>query len=243
MNVFDDNRIAFSGILAIACLLLSSITAASAGEMTDLRGKRYGEVLVGKGGLLIPKEFDVYNTIGLNDCPEELWSTLDSAKIKAQTGAKAAILNGPRYWTLDEMKNSKLISPDKISFGGLEMRHAGTIELSLRDKLSMGKPYAVHRVARTTTWVFKAGRPVYELIAPDKAVYLMQSYSVQKSKQDEQSLASLGSRLKLEKGWTFRTANPTHDVEVKAQNGMAYVVQDDLDNTYQKSALHPDDQI
>lgn len=208
-----------------------------------MRGERYGEVLLGKGGLLIPSEFDVYNTIGLNDCPQELWEKLDADKIKKENGVKAVILNGPRYWAIDGLTNSKLVSTVQKNFGGIEMRQAGTIELGLRDKLSLGKPYAVHKVARTTVWVFKSGRPVYQLISPDGDVYFMQSYSVQKEKQDMESLAKLGSKLHLPSGWQFKTQNLNKDFFVKAIDGMAYVIQDDLDNTYQKTTAKKSDQL
>lgn len=210
--------------------------AATAGDMNNLRNQRYGEVLLGKGGLIIPNEFDVYNTIGLNDCPEALWSKLDPEKIKADTGVKMVKLNGPRYWTIDGLRNSTLVSKEVRNFGGIKMRHAGTIQLSLADKFSLGRPYAIHNVARNTTWVFKAGKPVYQLIGPDGSVYFMQSYSVQKQKQDVNSLPNLASKLKLPKGWKFRSEVLKNDTEVKAVNGVAHVVQDDFDNTYQLSA-------
>lgn len=229
------------GIIAI--IALCAPPPSPAGDMKNLRGQRYGEVLLGKGGLIAPSEFDVYNTIGLNDCPEDLWSKLDAEKIKSETGARMVKLNGPRYWAIDGLTNSVLISKEKRDFGGIEMRHAGTIELSLRDKFSLGQPYAIHKVARNTVWVFKAGRPTYQLIDPDGAVYFMQSYSVQNEKQDANTLAKLGSRLKLKDGWKFRTIVLKKDFEVKAEDGMAYVVQDDFDNTYQKSSLKAGDVI
>jgi hypothetical protein len=226
----------FRPIILTAIIALLIAPLALAGDLSNLRGQRYGEVLLGTGGLVAPKEFDVYNTIGLNDCPQELWSKLDADKIKAATGAKMVKLNGPRYWVIDGMENSSLVSKEVRDFGGIQMRHAGTIELTLKDELSLGRPYSIHKVARNTTWVFKADRPVYQLISPDGSVYFMQSYSVQKVKQDPMTLAALGSQLKLPDGWKFRTVLLKKDYEVKAQDGVAYVVQDDLDNTYQKSA-------
>ena len=121
------------------------------------------------------------------------------------------------------------------------MREAGTLEVKLKDARSFGKPYVIHDVARKTIWVFKAGRPVYQLISPDGAVYFMQSYSVQKEPQSMDSLANLGSKLSLPKGWSFRTATLTKDYQLKAVDGMAYVVQDDLENTYQKSTAKAGD--
>jgi hypothetical protein len=224
-------RSVFASLFLIALMILPAV----AGDRENMRGERYGEVLLGRGGLLVPNEFDVYNTIGLNDCPEDLWKKLDADKIKKENSVKAVILNGPRYWTIDGLTNSKLVSTVKKSFGGIEMRQAGTIELGLRDKLSLGKPYSEHKVARTTVWVFKAGKPVYQLISPDGSVYFMQSYSVQKQNQNFDSLAQLGSKLHLPSGWKFRTQNLKKDYFVKAIDGMAYVVQDEMDNTYQKS--------
>lgn len=235
------NKFAVAVMVAVSALV--STSACIAGEMNDLRGKRYGEVLLGKGGLIVPNEFDVYNTIGLNDCPEDLWSKLDEEKIKAETGAKAVKLNGPRYWVIDGLTNSTLVSKEQREFGGIAMRHAGTIQLTLGDKLSLGRPYANHKVARKTIWVFKSGRPVYQLIGPDGAVYFMQSYSIQKQKQDPTTLEKLGSQLKLKNGWKFRTLILTKDFEVKAEGGVANVVQDDFDNTYQKSSAKESDRL
>lgn len=231
------------GTIAISIIALNSVLPARAGDMNDLRGKRYGEVLLGKGGLVVPDEFDVYNTIGLNDCPEELWSKLDPEQIKKDTGAKAVKLNGPRYWTIDGLRNSVLIDKTKTSFGGIEMRHAGTLKLSIRDVLSIGKPYVQHQVARKTIWLFLANKPVYQLIDPDGSVYFMQSYSIQKQKQDPGSLENLGSKLSLKDGWKFRTLKLKKDFEVAAENGVAFVVQDDFDNTYQKSSAKVNDDL
>jgi hypothetical protein len=68
--------------------------------ISNMRGVRYGEVLVvyaRDGGL----EAEVYGTQMLNDCPQELWETLDPAAIAEEMGAVAVKLNGPRHWMLD----------------------------------------------------------------------------------------------------------------------------------------------
>ena len=48
--------------------------------MTTLRGKRYGEVLLVTVGPDGPQA-TVYNTFPLNDCPDDLWSRLDTDAI------------------------------------------------------------------------------------------------------------------------------------------------------------------
>lgn len=227
-------------VAAFVCGYFSNVMAA---DRFNLRGQRYGEVMLGKGGLLAPKELDVYNTIGLNDCPQELWSKLDVEDLKATTGSKMVKLNGPRYWTIDGLTGSTLVDPALRTFGGIEMRHAGTLVLSLQDKLFAGKPYVTHEVARKTTWVFDAGKPVYQLVNPAGEVFFMQSYSVQKTNQSPESLQQLGARLHLPKGWKFRTLILKKPFQLSAVDGMAYVTQDDFENTYQKSQARVEDQL
>ena len=62
----------------------------------QMHGARYGEVLLVKGRLN-HIEATVYNTLGLNDCPNDLWHALDPEAIKKAFGARAVILNGPRF--------------------------------------------------------------------------------------------------------------------------------------------------
>jgi hypothetical protein len=75
----------------------------------------------------------VFNTIGLNDCPETL--------VKAETRAGFARLNGPRRWTSDGFVGSALVDPAVRTFQGLAMRQAGTLHVGAGDYLSAGRPY------------------------------------------------------------------------------------------------------
>lgn len=84
-------------------------------------------------------------------------------------------------------------------------------------------------------WIYDAGKPVYELIDPKGNVFVMQSYSVQKEPQTEQSLTQLGSKLKLPTQWRFKTGILKKAGTVQAIDNMAVVVQDDFLNTYQKA--------
>src|ERR1700729_1596922 len=80
-----------------------TFTLVSAEPITGLSGKRYGQVLLvtpGEAGL----QASVYNSCGLNDLPAELWSTLDAKAIAAENGAATALLNGPRYWLMNEIE-------------------------------------------------------------------------------------------------------------------------------------------
>jgi hypothetical protein len=71
-------------------------------HLAPLRDARYGEILLitsNQGQLTAA----VYNTTGLNDCPAAKWQSLDAGKLARDFGVPAVHLNGPRYWTLDQI--------------------------------------------------------------------------------------------------------------------------------------------
>src|SRR5205823_1333568 len=84
----------------VAAALVALITVAAAQSSTtpmkmldDVRDRRYCELIVAKrqGVSLLA---DVYNTLGLNDCPQAVWDAIDSAKVASQFGAVRVIRNG-----------------------------------------------------------------------------------------------------------------------------------------------------
>ncbi|KTD20060.1 Uncharacterised protein [Legionella lansingensis] len=202
---------------------------AHAGQLNGLRGSRYCEILISKD----TTSLSVYNTIGLNDCPESLWDKITVSSVKGETGASFVKLNGPRYWVIDGLTDSRLVNPEQKIISGLAMREAGILKIRLSDLLTSSKLYREHTVDRQTTWVYKAGKPVYELIDPKGQVFVMQSYSIEKQPQTMESLANLASKLKLPAGWQYRTGILQQDSELKAINNKATVIQDDFLNTYQ----------
>jgi hypothetical protein len=46
------------------------------------------------------------------------------------------------------------------------------------------------------------------------------------------SLPNLGNKLKLPPGWKFRVKVLDKDLTIRAVNGIAHIMQDDLENTY-----------
>ncbi len=225
--------------LSLAALLAASPVCAQ----QALRDQRYCEVLVGARGSYFPHELVVYNTIGLNDCPQFLWSKVTVARVKAESRAHFVRLNGPRHWTIDAFVGSQLLNPSVRAFEGLAMREAGVLHLGFRDFLSQ-RPYAEHTVARRTTELFKAGLPVFQLLDPDGAVFFMQSYGLQVDpRQTMDSLPALAQRLRLPRGWSFRVVTLKMDYSLEAAGGQATVVQDELLNTYQKSAAKAGDEL
>ncbi|RUR09807.1 hypothetical protein ELY15_08825 [Legionella sp. km772] len=196
-----------------------------------MRGGRYCEVIIGTS----LTKYAVYNTWGLNNCPEDKWSHLTSAEVKKETQASRIHLNGPRYWIIDGFKNTSLINPSTRMIGGIAMREAGIIHLDLMTLLGAKKYYQTHEVDRKTTWIYQANKPVYELIDPKGRVYVMQSYSIELKPQTMQSLKNLGDKLQLPQGWKFKTGTLKKTQTLIAADAKAIVIQDDYLNTYQQA--------
>ena len=204
--------------------------AAQERTVPDMRGVRYGEVLalfLREEGL----EAEVYGTQLLNDCPQELWETLDAAAIADEMGAVMVKLNGPRYWTLDALgAKVAVIEPVFRDFNGITMRRIATVAVG--DLSSVG-PYRELKVNRGAVFFFDAGSRVYELVAPDRTAYLMQAYCVGVDPTlTEADLAGLGDRLALPEGWTYRTRLLDEEVVVDTTASIATVLQDELENSY-----------
>lgn len=196
----------------------------------DMRGVRYGEVLavfLRDTGL----EAEVYGTQMLNDCPQELWETLDADAIAKDMGAVFVKLNGPRYWLLDGL-GSKVAVVDPVfkDFNGIQMRRIATIPLGA--DFAAGA-YVVRNVNRGAVFFWDAGKTVYELVDPDGRQFVMQARCIGvDSGMTEESLVTLGDRLALPEGWTYRARELESELVIDTSATLATVVQDEFENTY-----------
>jgi hypothetical protein len=197
-------------------------------QVTDLAGKRYGEVLLvtpGEGG----PQATVYNSFPLNDCPAELWSALDPQTIAAENGAATALLNGPRYWLMNAIEKSQQGPQITKTFGGIEMIQQATVLLSSMNPA----PYTVNRVTRNTVFVFNAGEEIYELRDPDGQRWVMQTWSqIADPNLSRADLPGLAGRLKLPEGWSYQPRVLTETLRVDTTTRPAHVTQDDVTNSY-----------
>ena len=198
----------------------------------DVRDARYCEIIpvVRRGIYFIGT---VYNTLGLNDCPPAIWDKITEAAMKKRFGAMTAVLNGPRHFVMDAIGAAgDTASGATVEAGGLQLTARATIKLRLINMRT--KPYRERIVDRETRYVFMAGRPVSLLVRPDGTRYAMQSYTEMADKSlSYADLPNLGSRLKLPAGWRYEVMKPDADLMLGAK-GKATIVQDDLDDTYQK---------
>src|SRR6185312_15477412 len=123
-------------------------------------------------------------------------------------------------------------SGETIEIAGLKLTERATIDLGLLDLLH--RPYREQTINRDTTYTFNAGSPVFMLEASDGSRYVMQAYAQIVDKTlDYAALPALGGKLKLPSGWRYSSMVPEKDLVLGAA-GKATVIQDELENTYQK---------
>ena len=199
---------------------------------SGMYGKRYCEYLVVKGQ--VPDlTGTVWNTYGLNTCPKALWEASDAKRIAAEQGALTVLLNGPRFWLIDRVK---LTNPGPIhDFFGLRMREATAFQVPIHDGVPGQPPYGEVTVNRHTSFIWSRKHRVQELLAPGGRIYTMQAYShIVDETLRLGDLPALGSRLKLPDGWRFRVRTLKKDLVLRTTT-KATIVQDELQNTYQRS--------
>ncbi len=206
------------------------LTAPGAARISGLRGLRYGEVLLvheNDGNF----SADVWNSMGLNDCPQQAWDELDAEAIAREHDGLLALLNGPRHWLMDVIENVPRTDRRVERFGSLDMTLVASVDLGT--ELPALGPYTERTVLRDTVWEWSSGRTVHELRAPDGRVYVMQAYCLAVDPTlDESSLSGLAARLDLPAGWTLTSRTLDDVLRLRAPDGVAVVIQDELQNTY-----------
>lgn len=234
---------AFAVVAAVSgCTTGSGDLLASAADEPEIeatpvsiRGERYCEVLAispTPEGLTA----EVYATFPLNDCPDDLWQSLDAATLPEQTGTPIALLNGPRYWMIDQVTRTTTDDIVRQEFGGLAMNRYATV--SVPDFAAAGERYVVREVNRRAVMTIAAGQQTYVLVDPDGATYVMQSFSQQVDPNlTERDLPALGGRLELPAGWRYDTTVLTEDLVIEFGDNPARVVQDEFHNSYSQANL------
>ena len=200
-----------------------------------LHNVRYCEVL------LVTKQNETYvaevwNTMGYSTCPQSEWSALNSEEIRASTGALVVVLNGPRYWVLDEIDSEIRRTAATRTFGAIKMFRAARVNLGTQ--LPNQDPYVERPVARETVFSFHAGSEVYMLTDPNGHEYVMQSYSqIKDPTMSIERLRELGGDLERPESWTYSVFALTGDLNLTSTDESATMNKDKLQTTYQM--YHP----
>ena len=222
--------------LAASLLAFAAPAGAATSSGEDLRDARYCELLV-LDHFPPDARVVVWNTIGFNDCPSAWWEGFEAGPLAAELGAAYVVLNGPRNFLMD---SARARTGDVRRFHGRRMRRVATIPIAEFADLAQTS-YTERTIDRTNTWHWNSGRRVFELLAPDGATYVMQSYSqIVDPELDLADLPGLGDRLTLPEGWSYRTRRLKRPLTLRAE-GSATILQDDLRNTYQRLPDRADD--
>jgi hypothetical protein len=195
---------------------------------TNTRDLRCGEIF-----LLTDDGIDMYNTTGLNDCPADLWESLDPEKLKEQFQARAVIKNGPHRGVMDTLS---VLLGKSLVFGALEARWIGRLPAAMARAHEI-EPYSVFQPKKTGSFVYFRGSIVYELVSPEGDSYIMQAYggAVDDSLTLE-ALSTLGDRLKLAPRWEYRARTIDEELTFALGHSTVYAVSDDLRNIYNRIA-------
>lgn len=180
---------------------------------------------------------EVWGTPGLNLCPQEQWDAIDFERVAEDTGAIAVIPNGPRFFLMDLVLNADTVGSGGASqirtFGDMQMMLLTTADTTNSE--GEQQAYIEGEVMRGNTWVYYPGRRIYQLTDDSGIVYVMQSFSqISDSNLQVDDLTDLTDRLSLPEGWTYDSRVLDERLDVTAVDGIAFVLQDDLGNSYQR---------
>ena len=203
-------------------------------RMIGVRNKRYCEILL-VSGKLWNMVATVYNTLGCSECPDSAWKKIDQEKLKEYLNAKSIKMNGPRVFLMDSVGQFNS-PPTSVNLGGVEMIERAKLEVSLK-MLMNGKikPYEEKLVNRTTKYIFNKGSYAY-FLHHNQESYIMQSYAqIVNPDLNEAALKKLSNVLKLPSDWVYETKLLQENIILENQVvGETFVIQDELENTYQK---------
>lgn len=205
----------------------------------DLRGVIYCEVWLFKGTPETGIAGVYYNTSALNNkadkhntCPADVWSKITVPELMSQYDVIAAFKNGPRGWTMDWLE---LPVGPVVTFDGLETRWMGQGELPKGVALKEAhlEPYKPVESHRKSAMHFDKGKPVFIIDDAQGTPWVMQAFGqLIDPNLTYEGLKDIGSRLKLPDGWKYRVVTLDKELTISTPQGYNWVVQDDLQNTY-----------
>lgn len=174
-------------------------------------------------------ELEVFNTVGINLCPDDEWQAINLTTVASENGWAVAARNGPRFWVMDQIRGAK--PPAPVSFGEVPMRKVATLRLPELAQSDF-QPFVIER---RTQWVYNKGRYVRELVSPNGRRYVMQAYTQNVDPTlTEAGLNEIGANplTAMPEGWTFRYRKLKRQLILTA-NGKATILRDGLRSVYQ----------
>ena len=164
-------------------------------DVQNTRNMRFCEVLVINEGYV-----EIYNTSGLNACPEDAWNAIDPTEMAKQMNVQSIQKNGPHFWVMD---SQTIGFGETKSFGGIDVRWAAQAPVSSLGGSEGSTPYQPFKTCKTQKMVYDAGQKVWEMVDDKGQAWVLQAHEAQFSLDD---LDTLETQMKsLPEGWNWRT--------------------------------------
>jgi len=182
------------------------------------RGYQYCELVFNYGKV----GNDIYSTSPLAPADLDWWNNLDLKALAKEFGAESVYKNGPQWWSMDEVG---VMASQPVNVAGVKMVFGAHLPAGT---LSIPK-YVVFNPAKYQNLVWKAGKPIYQLVDPEGHIYVLQGHKIQ-----QESLATLGEKFeKLPQGWKYRVTVLEEDLVMNlTPNKPIPSVQDEFDQIY-----------
>jgi hypothetical protein len=228
---------AVTGVLLIGGTksILDDGANAKVKKWKNVLDQRYLEIFVVTGNKDDPKA-GCYNTQSLNrgqqtgdSAPQNLVDKLDVKAIAKENNAISAFVNGPRKWCLDWIDIPVGAERD---FNGLKAAWVATLNMK---GVTRGKEnnYRSMTIARKSAFGINKGTKAFILDDPKGNTWVMKSYSlVLDPTLNRGKVPAMLGQLKLPEAWKYRVKQLDRDLVLIPESGIATIVQDDLDNTY-----------
>lgn len=202
-------------------------------HVPNQRGHAWCEVIpiVGQGAAATA---EVYNSTGFENCTAERTAHLDAKKLATDLGVGFVALNLKRFWAADEIFFYQ--AGETLSFQGVKAIWVASMNAEALKAGMTGNFYQAHQIKRDTNWLYKKGKPVYLLRAPEGKTWVLQVYGQQVDPTlSMENMDQLGSKLNLPAGWKFDVKVLDKDlaIEPRRAGGIAHIMRDNLTNTYQ----------
>lgn len=202
----------------------------------SMHNQRYCEIVLVK--VSIPNvTISVYNTIGINACPEEQWKNINTDKLKKDFSVHTVVANGPRYYLMDKIGMYNTGDTTITSFDSLQAKLWVKIRMGMGMALKMQKTevYKERPFKMVTAKYFNKGSTVFELLSPEHT-YIMESYSAEvDSTLKEADLPMLAQRLQFPTGWQYKVITLDSNLQLlTTPSKESFGIEDELGNRYQR---------
>ncbi len=186
----------------------------------NFRGKPFYEILFMKREANGAGIGNYFNSIGhtydvSNEVMDARFRALNAETLEKEFGVAGVFFNGPRRFVANGFTGIGYDNCKPRVIGTIPLIPYGTFEVPSFDKFISGQPpaYKVLVSKRTNTFSFKAGEQVHELVTPEGEVYTMFSLSLKVDRNNTiENLPTLGKRLTLPAGWTYRVRTLDKDL-------------------------------